>query len=275
VQRKPPAGNHEFYGEVARSSLTKDLTFTEATYPPRFSTPPHAHRIAYFCLILEGMSLQRFERRERLLRPFTSYYCPAGEVHSESHGESNGRELIIGFCDSWLERVHDCPRLPTVSLHFEGGMAAWLAMRVRAELLRPDSASPLALEGLALEILAVVARQSASRPPRGASTWLAAAEGMLRERLSEPLSLSDQAAAVGVHPVHLAREFRKRYGCSAGEYVRKLRVELAREWLVTSESTLSNIAHRAGFCDQSHFARTFKRLTGMTPTEFRAAARVR
>jgi AraC family transcriptional regulator len=55
-----------------------------------------------------------------------------------------------------------------------------------------------------------------------------------------------------------------------GEYVRRVRVEFARDAVVNTDAPLVEIAYRAGFADHSHFTRTFKRLTGMTPYEFRA-----
>jgi AraC family transcriptional regulator len=83
------------------------------------------------------------------------------------------------------------------------------------------------------------------------------------------------AAAVGVHPVHLARVFRKFHACSVGDYVRQLRIEYASRQLATTDQPLANIALAAGFADQSHFSRTFKQHTRMLPTEFRKLLRER
>ena len=77
------------------------------------------------------------------------------------------------------------------------------------------------------------------------------------------------AAQVGVHPVQLARAFRKRYRCSVGELQRRLRLEHASRQLVTTHRTLAEIALAAGFSDQAHFCRVFKAHTGLTPARFR------
>ena len=73
-----------------------------------------------------------------------------------------------------------------------------------------------------------------------------------------------------MHPVHLAREFRRFQRCTIGEYIRQLRIERACRQLHASDEPLATIASAVGFSDQSHFSRTFKRLIGMTPAGYRA-----
>jgi AraC family transcriptional regulator len=143
-------------------------------------------------------------------------------------------------------------------------------MRLYQEFTQMDSVSPVAIEGLALELLAEVSRQSLHGAGRKPPRWLDQARALVEGRFSERLSLVDVATAVGVHPVHLAREFRRWHRCTVGEYIRRLRIEFAREAISTTDLPLGRIAFDAGFCEPSHFTRTFRRLTGMTPAEFRA-----
>jgi len=83
------------------------------------------------------------------------------------------------------------------------------------------------------------------------------------------------AETVDIHPVHLAREFRKFYGCTLGEIIfRGLRIQFACRKLSTSDMPLVEIAWAAGFSHQAHFSRLFKHHIGMTPTEFRSLSRI-
>jgi AraC family transcriptional regulator len=69
--------------------------------------------------------------------------------------------------------------------------------------------------------------------------------------------------------VHFAVCFRRFYGCSAGEYLRRIRFEQACRMLKQPHASLAEIAHATGFADQSHFTRFLKRITGLTPGEYR------
>ncbi|MDQ3816788.1 MAG: AraC family transcriptional regulator, partial [Acidobacteriota bacterium] len=105
--------------------------------------------------------------------------------------------------------------------------------------------------------------------------WLRCAREFLHDNFSEPLVLEDVAKIAGVHTVHLARVFRQRFGCTVGVYLRRLRVEYACRQLSSTRLSLSEIAHAAGFSDQSHLTKTFKNFFGLTPSEYRKIFRAR
>jgi len=137
-----------------------------------------------------------------------------------------------------------------------------------------DAVGPLSIEALTLEMLVQATRLDVMRdrnPPR----WLQQGREVIHEQFLESLSLSSVAELVGVHPAHLAKMFRRHYGCTLGDYVRRLRLDYAAQLLARSEKTLSAIAVAAGFYDQSHFAHLFKLRFGVTPGVFRAGLRTR
>jgi AraC family transcriptional regulator len=146
-------------------------------------------------------------------------------------------------------------------------------MRLYREFQQRDSVTSLMLEGLVLELIATMSRYKTSDAQRRLPRWLRQARDLLHDRFSESLSIDEIATAVSVHPSHLMDGFRQHYGCTPGDYIRRLRVEYATHLLCASDMSASQIAFAAGFSDQSHFCRTFKAFTRMTPTEFKNAAR--
>jgi len=237
-------------------------------YSPCFRIGRHAHERAFFGFVLEGGYQETFEQRQRECHPCTFLFHPEGERHSELHYEAVVRIFCFEPAPNWLEKVRDrssCLREPFAS---QGGPLVTLAARLYREFRIQDSFSPVAMEGLALELLATACRgqfERESKPPR----WLRQIRDLLHERFSEDLSLEELASQVGIHPAHLARAFRHHYRCTVGDYVRHRRMTQARDQLISSDVSLSEVAQALGYSDQSHFSNTFKRYTGMTPGQFR------
>jgi AraC family transcriptional regulator len=91
----------------------------------------------------------------------------------------------------------------------------------------------------------------------------------VHDEVSRALTVQSVAADVGVTAVRLSRAFRRAFGESLGSYQRRLRIRRACEQLRASSLPLAGIALDAGFTDQSHFTRVFKRHLGTTPGVFR------
>jgi AraC family transcriptional regulator len=201
------------------------------------------------------------------------FFRPAGEIHANRSGRTGFHCLIAEVPDGWLEHVRDYADLPGPPFCLQNADLSWLSMRLYQECRLGRFASPLAIEGLMLEIAAGLVRRPRVDPLGPSPIWLRRAREALHAHCHEPVRLSTVAGWVGIHPVHLAREFRKHRGCTVGQYVRRLRVESAIRKLVESESPLAAIALEVGFANQAHFCRTFKLVTGISPARYRAVSR--
>ena len=122
-------------------------------------------------------------------------------------------------------------------------------------------------------MMAELARCSSKQSEQGVPAWLDEVRQKLASRIAETPPLAELAASAGVHPVHLAREFRRHFRCTIGDFVRRVRVEFACREIAETDAPLSEVALAAGFYDQSHFSNVFRQFTGMTPTAYRAICR--
>ena len=129
------------------------------------------------------------------------------------------------------------------------------------------------IEAILFEIIASASSSSTDLCEHGVPKWLKQAQEYLHAHFAENVSFTALAELVGMHPVYLAREFHRAYGCTMGEYVRRLRIEVACRKIAGSDLSLSEIALSVGFYDQSHFTNVFKRFTGVTPAQYRAVFR--
>jgi AraC family transcriptional regulator len=219
----------------------------------------HSHPHACVAVVVDGVVDKRFDGLAIDAGEASVIALPPEEPHRDSFGRD--RTVIV--------TVESTNGIDSVSGFRDWG-ALLVALRIERELETDDAFAPLALEGLALELTAAVGRGPAPEPP---GRWVIEAYELLHERFREAPSVSEIAASVGVHPSHLARCFRAYYRESLGECVRRLRVEWAATRLARSDVPLASLANEAGFVDQSHFTRAFKRRFGLTPARYRAANR--
>lgn len=138
-----------------------------------------------------------------------------------------------------------------------------------AELGAKDSQRSMAIGGVIMNLAAECLRRlktSSESPIRDALE-------VLDREFHVPVSLRDLARRVGLRPSTLASRFHREVGMTVGAYTRCKRVELARRLLAESDMPVAEVARAAGFYDQSHLDRCFRKVTGVTPGEARRAAR--
>lgn len=158
-------------------------------------------------------------------------------------------------------------------MYFENGQIVRLTMALLKEFADPDDVSDLIIEGLMMEMMARASRRMRTRDHREPPEWLMRAKSLLDDEFSNRLSLAYIANIAGVHPAYLANTFRDFFHCSVGEYLRELRIDSACRQLSLSGAPLAEIALDLGFSNQSHFATTFRRSTGITPAKYRSIFR--
>ena len=91
----------------------------------------------------------------------------------------------------------------------------------------------------------------------------------INEHIDQPLTLDSLAQRVSLSPFYFSRVFRKETGYTLREYMINTRINAARFYLRTTELSLKEISYRCGYGSDSTFCTTFKRITGMTPLEYR------
>lgn len=94
---------------------------------------------------------------------------------------------------------------------------------------------------------------------------------VIERRYPQPLSLRDVAAAVNISPGHLTSTVRRRTGRTVQEWITERRMVQARRLLAATELPIGEVGRRVGFPDASYFARTFGKVHGMSPTQWRQA----
>jgi len=259
------------------SGTTREIAgfkLTETLYPAGLKMAAHSHDPAYFSLVLRGAYTEMCGKVTRTCGPSVLVFHPPDQSHAVSFHDKEVGIFRVEIRSEWLARLHTATTaLMNSSRDFQGGPTHALAMRLYREFQREDEFSALAVEGLMLEIIAEASRSASQSPERKKPRWLHQVREILHSGCPVSPTVTSLAEAVGLHPIYLARAFRKHYGCTVGEYVRRLRIEAACKEISVSQKSLSEIAVASGFYDQSHFSNAFKRYMGVTPAQYRARLR--
>lgn len=256
----------QFYGAMQAEHRLENLSVAHLTGTnPEHEVAEHGHDDAHFVLATRGryLTTAHGEATEGPVLVFN----PPGVVHRDCFAGDGGSFLAVSFpAQAWRALAE---RPVTDALRLSRPRAVGTALRLTQAAVAGDP-DALHLEALALELAAEAehpVRETAARP-----SWLDAADDFIADRCGDPITVSDIARAADVHPVYLARGFRRWLGCSPGERLRQRRLERAAGLMSRREADLGEIALLSGFCDQSHLTRVFGRAWGLSPGAYRRLA---
>jgi hypothetical protein len=105
-----------------------------------------------------------------------------------------------------------------------------------------------------------------------APEWAKELKEMIQDQLDTNMTLSLQQVSteLEINPAYLSREFSKYFdNLTFGDYIRKMRIDKAKNLMDTTDYSLTEIAYLTGFSDQSHFTRIFKKQTGQNPSGYK------
>lgn len=91
----------------------------------------------------------------------------------------------------------------------------------------------------------------------------------IETHLEQALSIEMLAQIAGYSRYYLSRKFSEEMGSSIGEFIREARIQQAKVMLIGTDQSLQDISDHLQFCSRSHFAISFKKVTGVTPVQFR------
>jgi len=163
-------------------------------------------------------------------------------------------------------------------LGFEDPVIEALGKALLPALAEPRSASRLFVDHVLLALRAHLARRfgvsaKAARLRGGLAGWQERrAKDFIEAHLTENVSLADLARECSLSVAQFARSFKRSTGRAPHRFLTERRVERARDLLLYTKLSLAQVAMCAGFADQSHFTKVFRRVVGTSPGSFRAAS---
>lgn len=258
----------QYHGKLLGQEEVSGVILTETVYEPNSKIPTHEHKNPYLCLAVSGEFDEDCFGKRVEVTPSTLIFHPAQKSHANQFDSQGGQCFNIEFTPISLKK-HGIQASSVANMHESSfGSISHTAIKLYREFRHPDQFSALAMESLLLETLVSMAREK-QLAGRQTPAWLSQAIVFVKERFATTLSLHDVADEVGVEPAKLARAFRQKMNCSLTDFMRRVRVEFVCHKLAQGDQSIGEIALEAGFYDQSHMTRSFRREMGITPSAYR------
>jgi AraC family transcriptional regulator len=224
--------------------------------------PEHAHDWPVLSLFVMGSYWNETAAGERFIASPSAVLYRPGAAHRNTTAAVGFEQIEIEFDPAWLGRP-SLPGLPV--MQWVGGRTArearYLARCCEAE------ASEERLRAALRRFLAGASRQPGHEP----ASWIGAITRRLRQDTA--LRITELAREVSRHPSWVGAAYRQATGEGLQETAARFRVERATRLLRESDQSCACIALAAGFCDQSHMNRTFRRMLGRSPAAVRQERR--
>jgi AraC family transcriptional regulator len=255
------APQHPFHVKKILLS-TPALAVAVCRYAPGERHGRHTDRHSRISLLLRGGYREDGAAGAVRMAPGDVLLKSARAYHEDAFGD-DGAELLA------LEFLTDDP------FDQQADPALW---RRRADAFALRHATSVLEAALAGDYKAVAtagddllaASDDDERAGASAPRWLEHLKRTLQEQTLATVCVATEARSAGAHPAHASRLFRRCYGASITEFAQTQSVRRAMRALAGGGASLSDIALDAGFYDQSHMTRIFRRVTGRTPGAHRA-----
>ncbi|KUL46055.1 AraC family transcriptional regulator [Streptomyces sp. NRRL F-4489] len=236
--------------------------------------PMHVHDVWTLLIVDDGAVRYDLDRHERGTPHGTVSLLPPQVPHNGSPTTAHGFRKRVLYLDrsqldeSYIGPAVDGPDLADPLLRRRVGQLHTALAHPGDEL---EAESRLALIAAQLRAhlrprLALRERQASRQASRGLAHAL---RELLDARVRQGVTLDEAAGLLHAHPTHLVRAFSAAFGIAPHQYLMARRVERARGLLLDGRPPTA-VAAEAGFYDQPHLTRHFKRLVGVTPGHYAA-----
>lgn len=251
---------------------------------PAYAVPTHEHPTNYLNLIRSGRSVCQWTADGRTGRteegPGTTYILPAGTRDALRRSAPTNQTMLVMAPHFLSKSLDETGHLADVELTAHWNLRdrhiAFVIHALHADLEDGSPAGPLYGESLGVALAHYLIRRYSVRAPRvrqyhgGMPTArLNRVLDFMRQNFARETRLWELAELAGMSPHYFCDLFKKSTGFSPHQYLLRYRIEHAKTFLRSSQFGISQVAKATGFVDQSHFTKVFRRIFGVTPTQFR------
>lgn len=251
-----------YSGNVQELKEHAGFITSKTVYEGDYHADFHYHENPHLSFILQGGNFEYKNGKASVRNAGEVLFYRSGELHKTLPTIAKTKNLNLEIDTDFLKNnLLSEPDLYDVICNRQDSRLFML--KIHAEIHFNDSLTEISIHAALLSYIKAFKPQDLST-----AKWGIQLKEILNEEWNQNHSLSELSGILGVHPVTISKYFAKNFGCTFGEYVRKLRIQKSLELIKCTNYSLTEIAYLCGFADQSHFLRVFKFYTGMNPKYF-------
>ncbi len=253
----------EFYGTHYQKSAFENLIITDTEYT-HSKVDWHYHENPYFTYLLQGKLFESNKKESYYLEPGNLLFHNWQDSHYNIKPPEFTRGFHIELNEDWFSNFDIQITDFEGSINLQSPIIKNLMNHIFIETKINDQYSNLSIESHLIEIFNSIkeSKEKTTTKP----TWVNHLKELFIEEQID-YSLKSLSSKLGIHPVHLSREFNRYFGTSLGNYIRLIKLNKAFHLLASNKFSMTDICYQCGFYDQSHFITNFKRIYKTTPSK--------
>jgi AraC family transcriptional regulator len=223
----------------------------------------HEHEHPNLVFILDGGCAEKRQHDTYERRTADLAYLHAGEAHETTFAETPTRYVSVdikpvAFEENNIKEEH------LINAINKSPDAKFLVLKMYREMLQNDEHSTDSINMLFYQFASISRRIDRKKTPG----WITIVYELLNDKWNETITLNGLSQVAGVNPITISKHFPAYFGCTLGDYLRKLKVARSLSLIKQEGTPLTQTAHLCNFSDQSHFIRNFRNYTSLSPKQY-------
>lgn len=254
-----------YLGHTKNSFKTEQgIVVVETEYQQKVYEGWHSHNNAHITFFLKGGTTEKRKNHSETLGAGSLLFYHSDELHLNQDTLFPSRNINIEIEEHFLNEFALSEAIIEKSIQ-NTILTKFLILKIFKETLTADSFSGDSITMLLSQISNT--HEHLERFSKG-PLWVKNLSELMNDCWNENPNLQDLAKVLHIHPITISKHFPKYFGCTLGEYMRRIKINRSLSLIQSSHNTLTEISLECGFSDQSHFIRTFKSQTGFLPKQF-------
>lgn len=257
----------------------KLLYITEARYGEDWISIPHAHHFTEIFYILKGKGSFKAANDHFPIKESDLIVVNSSVPHTEYSDKKETLEYIVLGINGLEFYTSDNTDYILQNFSYQREELSFYLKTMLREIRSKEPNFENICQNLLEILIAHIMRRSkielTAAPIKKSTRECRFIEQYLNEHFKEDISLQTLSDLTYLNKYYLVHAFKNYKGISPISYLIQLRVEESKHLLETTNNSVAKIATQTGFSSQSYFTQTFRKVTGLTPSEYRKASESR